>query len=72
MRKQNRLYAKGRTAPGQIVTNAKAGQSNHNYGIAVDYVLWSSDGKRAIWTVNSKWKRVAQIAKALEFAWGGD
>ncbi|MDA1478350.1 peptidoglycan-binding protein [Bacillus changyiensis] len=69
---QNKLYAKGRTAPGKIVTNAKVGQSNHNYGLAVDYVLLSSDGKTAIWTVNSKWKRVAQIAKALGFAWGGD
>ncbi|MDA7028670.1 M15 family metallopeptidase, partial [Bacillus sp. CLL-7-23] len=54
---QNKLYAKGRTASGKIVTNAKAGQSNHNYGLAVDYVLLSSDGKTAIWTVNSKWKR---------------
>jgi peptidoglycan L-alanyl-D-glutamate endopeptidase CwlK len=27
---QNRLYAQGRTAPGRIVTNAKAGQSAHN------------------------------------------
>ncbi|MFN2746979.1 peptidoglycan-binding protein [Bacillus sp. z60-18] len=69
---QNRLYAQGRTAPGNIVTNAKAGQSNHNYGLAVDYVLLSSDGKKALWTVNSKWRRVAQIAKALGFAWGGD
>ncbi|MEK3814263.1 peptidoglycan-binding protein [Bacillus sp. FSL K6-1284] len=69
---QNRLYAQGRTAPGKIVTKARAGQSNHNYGLAVDYVLLSSDGKKALWTVNSKWRRVAQIAKALGFAWGGD
>jgi peptidoglycan L-alanyl-D-glutamate endopeptidase CwlK len=27
---QNRLYAQGRTTPGRIVTNAKAGQSRHN------------------------------------------
>ncbi|MEC0484914.1 M15 family metallopeptidase [Bacillus glycinifermentans] len=69
---QNRLYAQGRTAHGKIVTNAKGGQSNHNYGLAVDYVLLTSDGKTALWTINSKWKRVAQIAKALGFAWGGD
>ncbi len=35
---QARLYAKGRTAPGKKVTNAKAGQSNHNYGCAYDIV----------------------------------
>ena len=31
---QDRLYAQGRTEPGNVVTNARGGQSNHNYGIA--------------------------------------
>ncbi|MGG3623874.1 peptidoglycan-binding protein [Bacillus gobiensis] len=69
---QNALYAKGRTAPGDIVTNARGGQSNHNYGLAVDYFLVSEDGREAIWKINSDWKRVAQIAKSLGFEWGGD
>ncbi|MBH8600228.1 M15 family metallopeptidase, partial [Thermoactinomyces sp. CICC 23799] len=30
---QNELYAQGRTKPGKIVTNAKAGQSYHNFGL---------------------------------------
>jgi len=33
---QNALYAKGRTKPGNIVTNAKGGQSIHNYRLAFD------------------------------------
>ncbi len=33
---QDALYAKGRTAPGGKVTNAKAGSSAHNYGLAID------------------------------------
>lgn len=70
--RQNQLYAQGRTTSGNIVTNAKAGQSNHNYGIAVDYVLVSNDGKKALWTVNQKWRRVAEIAKSIGFQWGGD
>ncbi|MCY1094005.1 M15 family metallopeptidase [Bacillus safensis] len=69
---QNKLYAQGRTAPGKIVTNAKGGQSNHNYGLAIDYVLLSADGKKALWTVNEKWRRVAKIGKSLGFSWGGD
>ncbi|WP_144474262.1 peptidoglycan-binding protein [Bacillus pumilus] len=69
---QNKLYAQGRTASGKIVTNAKGGQSNHNYGLAIDYVLLSADGKKALWTVNEKWRRVAQIGKSLGFSWGGD
>lgn len=69
---QTALYAKGRTAPGNVVTNAKAGQSNHNYGLAIDYVLLSEDGTKALWTVNNDWRRVAAIGKSLGFAWGGD
>ena len=34
---QDALYAKGRTAPGSIVTRAKGGFSNHNFGIAMDF-----------------------------------
>lgn len=34
---QNLLYAKGRTAPGPVVTNARGGFSNHNFGIAGDF-----------------------------------
>ena len=35
---QDTLFAQGRTAPGQIVTKARGGQSMHNYGLAVDMV----------------------------------
>jgi peptidoglycan L-alanyl-D-glutamate endopeptidase CwlK len=31
---QNALYVQGRTAPGNKVTNARGGYSNHNFGIA--------------------------------------
>lgn len=69
---QTKLYNQGRTTPGQIVTNARAGQSNHNYGLAVDFVLLSEDGTKALYEVNSKWRRVAAIGKSLGFEWGGD
>ena len=45
---QDALYAQGRTKPGAKVTNAKGGQSIHNYGLAVDIVL-IIDGKIASW-----------------------
>jgi peptidoglycan L-alanyl-D-glutamate endopeptidase CwlK len=35
---QDALYAKGRTVPGAWATNAKGGQSSHNFGIAIDFV----------------------------------
>ena len=36
---QDNLYALGRTKAGRIITNAKGGQSAHNYGIAMDVVV---------------------------------
>lgn len=35
---QDKLYAQGRKAKGKIVTHARAGESFHNYGRAIDYV----------------------------------
>ncbi|MCZ0872720.1 peptidoglycan-binding protein [Peribacillus sp. AS_2] len=83
MEEQAKLYGQGRL--GYIyegknysdlskprVTNAMPGQSYHNYGLAIDYVIVSDDGKNGIWTVDEKWRRVAAIGKSLGFAWGGD
>lgn len=83
MEEQAKLYGQGRL--GYIydgknysdlskprVTNAMPGQSYHNYGLAIDYVIVSDDGKNGIWTVDAKWRRVAAIGKSLGFAWGGD
>ncbi|EAE0718462.1 alkaline phosphatase [Listeria monocytogenes] len=70
---QNALYAQGRTKPGAVVTNAKGGQSNHNYGVAVDLCLYTSDGKNVIWeSTTSRWKTVVSAMKAEGFEWGGD
>lgn len=41
---QMALWAQGRTKPGKVVTNAKGGQSQHNFGLAVDFVA-VVDGK---------------------------
>jgi len=38
MAEQKTLYAQGRTTPGDKVTNAPAGSSAHNFGLAVD--IW--------------------------------
>lgn len=77
---QDALYAKGRTAPGSIVTNAKGGQSMHNYGLAIDFALFTADGKKAFWDTKvdsdkdgkADWMEVVEEAKKLGFEWGGD
>ncbi|MFF2497290.1 M15 family metallopeptidase [Peribacillus sp. NPDC058075] len=70
---QNELYERVRTNKSMpIVTYARAGQSLHNYGLAVDFVIISDDGKRTLWTEGEKRTRVAVIAKSLRLVWGGD
>lgn len=64
------LYAKGRTKPGSILTNAKAGQSYHNYGLAIDFV--NEVNGKAVWKVDDNWMTVVNIFKKHGFKWGGD
>lgn len=76
---QNRLYQQGRTTSGNIVTNAKGGESYHNYGLAIDFALKTPSGN-VIWdrqydgNRNGKadWSEVVEMAKSLGFQWGGD
>lgn len=65
---QDTLYAQGRTAPGSIVTNAKGGQSYHNYGLAFDVVPMVNGFP----DYNTDWNPIAEIGKRLGFFWGGD
>ena len=68
---QDALYAKGRTAPGPKVTNAKGGQSNHNFGIAVDVGLFTSDGRYLEDT--PFYRQIGDVvAKFPELEWGGN
>jgi peptidoglycan LD-endopeptidase CwlK len=43
---QDALYAQGRSRPGHIVTHAKGGYSNHNFGIAFDVAVF--EGSRCL------------------------
>lgn len=66
---QAKEYAKGRTAPGPIVTNAKPGQSMHNYGLALDFVPLVSG--KAAWDRNDLYQTVGALAIQAGFSWGG-
>lgn len=52
------------------VTKADAGQSYHNYGLAIDFCLMK-DGK-LIWEVNDNWMKVVHVFKDAGYEWGGD
>jgi peptidoglycan L-alanyl-D-glutamate endopeptidase CwlK len=65
---QDALYAQGRTAPGPKVTNAKGGQSNHNYGIAFDVGVF--EGTKYL-PESPKYKAVGALGTELGLEWGG-
>lgn len=83
---QNILYAQGRNGDKRPkVTNAKGGESAHNYGFAIDIVLLKDkDGngtfETASWETNvdfdgdgvADWIEVVKIFKKYGWEWGGD
>jgi len=68
---QDALYAQGRTAPGKIVTNAKGGQSYHNWRCAVD-VVPLINGKPEWDTSNPVWAQVGALGKSCGLEWAGE
>lgn len=77
-KQQDALYDQGRSSAGEIVTNARGGESMHNYGLAFDFVQMVDgdisydleyDGNNS---GKSDWREVAAVGKALGFEWGGD
>ena len=67
---QDAIYAKGRTAPGQIVTQVQWPSSAHCWGVAFDFCRnirghEYDDSDRFF-------ERVAEIAKSYGLEWGGD
>lgn len=85
LEEQAELFAKGRTKPGKRVTNAKPGQSYHNYGLAFDIVLlYDNDGngtfEEASWDMvrdgdrdkRADWREVVNFFKSKGWFWGGD
>lgn len=64
---QDALYAKGRTTQGSIVTNARGGDSFHNYGVAFDIrPVASSPAERELLRL-----KAGPLGEALGLTWGG-
>lgn len=66
---QDALYAQGRSSPGKVVTNARGGHSNHNFGIAFDVGVF--EGARYLGN-SPKYKAVGVLAMELGLEWGGN
>ena len=74
---QAELYAQGRTTKGRIVTNARAGESLHNFLLngnpaarAIDVVpmvlgkpMWDAE--------HPLWERLGELGESVGLQWGG-
>jgi peptidoglycan L-alanyl-D-glutamate endopeptidase CwlK len=68
---QTKLYAQGRTRKGERVTDARAGFSWLNFGLAVD--LCPMKRGAFDWDAPlSVWHEISAMAKRHGLAWGGD
>ena len=69
---QDALYAKGRTAPGSIVTNAKgiSYSSHHQWGTAFD--IYRNDGTGAYNNNDGFFDLVGTIGVKIGLEWGGN
>lgn len=76
---QDALYAQGRTAPGKMVTNARAGESRHNHvgadfkpaALAFDICIMNHG--KCDWDIaNPNWKNAGKIGKSVGLEWAGD
>ena len=66
---QDDLYAQGRTKPGPVVTNARAGQSAHNFGLAFDGAPLIAG--RIAWDAHEQWTIYGQVAASVGLEWAG-
>ena len=66
---QDALYAQGRTTPGSKVTNAKGGQSFHNWKVAFDFCP-IVNGKAA-WNDTKLFTKCGIIAEEVGLEWAG-
>ena len=66
---QDALYEQGRTKAGRIVTNARGGYSNHNFGIAFDIGVF--EGGRYL-DESPAYKAVGALGIKLGLEWGGN
>jgi len=66
---QAKLYFQGRTTPGSIVTNARPGESAHNFGLAVDLVHML--GNKPDWYTPA-YDILGPNCTALGLVWGGN
>jgi len=67
---QDTLYAQGRTIPGSIVTDAKGGESYHNFGLAFDCAPVTNG--LIDWDATDKFNKMGILGQQVGLEWGGN
>ncbi|URZ01358.1 peptidoglycan-binding protein [Clostridium felsineum] len=67
---QDILYAQGRTAPGNIVTDAQGGDSYHNWGLAFDSAPFENG--RVAWDDSAAFNEMGILGQQIGLEWGGN
>lgn len=71
---QKVLWTQGRTAPGLVVTQAKPGESAHNFGLAVDFCRDGHIDRRGLQQDYrpESYAILGEEARRVGLVWGGD
>ena len=68
---QNNLFRQGRFGnPGPVVTKARGGRSNHNFGIAWDIGIFTTIG--GFITLDKAYDKPAEVGLSETLEWGGN
>jgi len=69
IKEQDALYAQGRTKPGKKITNARGGQSMHNFRVAYD--CGPVVNGKIDWNNTKLFVKIGEIGELLGLEWGG-
>lgn len=78
LKRQEAIYAQGRTTPGPLITSSRPGESLHHYGCAADSCFRGSDpflsslAKKDPREAESVWDTLGRMARGHGLEWGGD
>lgn len=75
MAEQEQLYKSGRSTTGKILTNARPGESSHNYGLGVDLAFQKMNEATGKWELKydkELYAKIDPIARELGFVLGVD
>ena len=75
---QEAIYAQGRTKPGIVVSNARGGESFHNYGLAIDFGILKPGSKEIEWNTKADfdndqipdYQELGKLGEDIGFEWG--